>query len=197
MTSPSRSGFTLIELLITIVVLVILLVMAAPSFLDTLERRRVINATQALSTHIQQARSVAIARNEMVSIVFRQTSTTDWCFGLTDGSDCDCTIANAASPSACTVGVPDPASSDRVLIRTMSTSYPAVAFNVNSGTPLVVSFEPTRGIRVRTDGSVPPVETFTFESPNGVSTRIDVSLIGRTSVCTQSSHPLSGGIKPC
>jgi type IV fimbrial biogenesis protein FimT len=197
MTSPSRSGFTLIELLITIVVLMILLVMAVPSFVDTLERRRVINATQALSTHIQQARSVAVARNEAVSIVFRQTSTTDWCFGLTDGNDCDCTVANAAAPAACTVGVPDPASSDRVLIRTMSTSYPAVAFNVNSGTPLVVTFEPTRGIRIRNDGSVPPLETFSFTSPHGVNTRLDVSLIGRVSVCSPSGHTLHGGIKSC
>ncbi len=194
MLRKTRSGFTLIELLITIVVLTILVSLAVPSFLDTLDRRRVINATNALADQVQQARSVSIARNQEVSMIFRSASGTNWCFGLTDDGDCDCNETDSTSADACTVGIPDPTSVDRVMVRATSAGYPGVSLTVDSGAPLTLTFEPTRGIR--TDGAA-PIELLSFASPRGLQTRVSVNILGRVTTCSPSDHTLLGGISPC
>ena len=210
----SQSGFTLIELMIVIIILVIVVTMAAPSFVDTLDRRRVINATQALTGQIQQARSTAILRNQNISIVIRRQSDTQWCFGLTDvypfpdpAQACNCQITDINAATACTIGVPEPGSVERILARVDQASYQGVALGQLASNPLILSFEPTRGLRIAHNpgATISPTPLFnsgvadshTFLSPRGLTTRVNLNVIGRVNACSPSSNTLMGGINPC
>ncbi len=58
-----QNGFTLIELMVTIIVLAILASMAIPSFTNMMEKQRLINATEAIYSDMQNARSEAVKRS--------------------------------------------------------------------------------------------------------------------------------------
>ncbi|WP_019023664.1 MULTISPECIES: Tfp pilus assembly protein FimT/FimU [unclassified Thioalkalivibrio] len=63
-----HQGFTAIELMVTIGVLAILAMLAAPAFSQILERQRVIGATNSLLNAMHLARSEALKRNERVTL---------------------------------------------------------------------------------------------------------------------------------
>ena len=198
MQRKTEAGFTLIELMIALVLLVILVAMAAPSFVDTLDKRRVINATQSMSAQILQARSLAVTRNRDVSLVVdpAPAGSAAWCFGLTDRAPpvalCDCEVLDPNAADACTVRVPSVANVnvlEPVLIRADEGSFPGVDLNL-AVSPLVVTFEPTRGLA---SGNA----TIEFASPRGRETRVTVNRIGRISTCSPSEETLLGGINPC
>lgn len=66
---PVRSrGFTLVELMVTLFVLAILVMIAAPNFRDLLRRNEVSSAANALRADIAYARSEAVTRGTIVSI---------------------------------------------------------------------------------------------------------------------------------
>jgi type IV fimbrial biogenesis protein FimT len=64
----SGKGFTLLELMITLAVVSILMVLAAPSFRDLIRRSKVNSASNALLADLSYARSEAIARGAIVSL---------------------------------------------------------------------------------------------------------------------------------
>ena len=89
---PQRA-FTLIEMIVTVSVLAILAAIAAPSFLNTLEKRRVVGAAEQLYADLQYARSEAIKGNRSVGVNFTVTGD-EWCYGLDDtpaATECNCT----------------------------------------------------------------------------------------------------------
>ncbi|WP_019623733.1 GspH/FimT family pseudopilin [Thioalkalivibrio thiocyanoxidans] len=63
-----HQGLTAIELMVTIGVLAILTMLAAPAFSQMLERQRVIGATNSLLNAMHLARSEALKRNERVTL---------------------------------------------------------------------------------------------------------------------------------
>ena len=70
----SRAGFTLAELMVTIGVMLILMAIAMPRFLDTLPGLRLSDAARQVATDLQQLRMKAIAQNIPYQITF-STST--------------------------------------------------------------------------------------------------------------------------
>ena len=115
MRKPSLAplnGFTLVELMITIAVLVVLMTLAAPSFVDLLDRNRVRGAGDALISLISNARAEAIKTDLDVSVAMSGGGT-DWCMGGHSATPpsggnpagmadpCDCT--DPADASACRI----------------------------------------------------------------------------------------------
>lgn len=92
-------GFTLIELMITLTVIVVLLILATPSFIAFRQRAALRGAGEQVFSLWNQARFEAAKRNEMVKFVVK-SSGSDFCIGLASTTDkddetaCDC-LTNA------------------------------------------------------------------------------------------------------
>ena len=67
-------GFTIIELMISIIVLVILITIAMPSFMTWLQNIQIRNAASAVLSGIQRARAEAVGRNANVDFVMAADS---------------------------------------------------------------------------------------------------------------------------
>jgi prepilin-type N-terminal cleavage/methylation domain-containing protein len=81
-----KQGFTLVEFLITIVIVSILLVLAAPSFTDFINNQRVKTSASDLFTSLLYARSEAIMRNANVSVIAHSSGwASGWAITTTAG----------------------------------------------------------------------------------------------------------------
>jgi type IV fimbrial biogenesis protein FimT len=115
-------GFTIIELIVTIAVLAILAAMAIPSFTDMMERQRLINATEAVYSDLQNARSEAVKRSQQIVV-----SIQDGCITAAD---------KLVSPTV-------------VLSNTCMTAFPTINMSTNRSP---IYFDRVRGITNPTGG---------------------------------------------
>lgn len=76
------SGFTLIELLVTLAVAAVMVGIALPSFMSTMESSRERSVIDAITTSIKYARSEAVKRNRQLALCSRDASSTG-CSGTT------------------------------------------------------------------------------------------------------------------
>jgi prepilin-type N-terminal cleavage/methylation domain-containing protein len=142
-------GFTLIELMVTVGVIVILGLMAMPSFIALRERWALRSGTEQVVSFWNQARFEAAKRNGLVKVGV-STSGTAFCLGAATTSDpadntpCDCFTANACDVAA----FPAPAAAN-----VTQNEWNGMTFVVDSGvTPtlggannMVAVIEPKRG----------------------------------------------------
>ena len=100
-------GFTLLELLIVLVIMAILLAVAIPAYNGIQDRARLKAAAQALVGDLDYLRTDAARRDHgsQVSLVFNRVDNNQWCYGLSEGLDCDCTVTDPNAPLACTLPV--------------------------------------------------------------------------------------------
>lgn len=84
-----NNGFTLIELLITLVVGVILMTVAVPSFLDTIRNNRTATAANDVMTALNLVRSEAIKRGVQVTMRRKSATASDWADGWDIFTDLD------------------------------------------------------------------------------------------------------------
>ena len=82
-------GFTLIEVLVVIAIMGVLAALAGPSFTPTIERWRVKQAAEALTSTIYYARSEAIKRGGQVAIQ-KLANNTNGCTTAVNKTDWDC-----------------------------------------------------------------------------------------------------------
>ncbi|MFQ5780143.1 MAG: GspH/FimT family pseudopilin [Nitrospiria bacterium] len=68
-----QKGYTLIELMVTVALIGVVATMAVPSFRETLPHIRLKGATRALATDLRFARAEAVARNDIIWVVFGNT----------------------------------------------------------------------------------------------------------------------------
>ena len=184
-------GVTLIELMVTIAVLAILAMLAAPSFADFFQRYRLRGAAEEVTSLVANARAEALMRNRNVGVVFSGTGES-WCVGavstpdptggtlVPDVATCDC----ASTPAACTLG-------DRVTVVSGS-EHDGVAVS-SAASPAAIAFD-------RLTGAVAPLTgtTATLQSPNDkYSLRIQVTALGRALLCVPDGSPAMAGFKMC
>jgi type IV fimbrial biogenesis protein FimT len=102
-------GFTLVEMMITIAVVIILLIIAVPSFIAIRQRSTLGGAGDQVLSLWNQARMEAAKRNEMVKFSVN-SSGANFCVGLatttttSDSTACDC-FDPAATTNQCNVAI--------------------------------------------------------------------------------------------
>lgn len=97
-------GFTVIEMMVSILVLLVLLALAVPSFQAVRQRAATRAAGDQLLSFWNQARLEAAKRNQLVKVGVTQSSSgAVFCLGattttsLTDATPCDCTATSGSS----------------------------------------------------------------------------------------------------
>ncbi len=153
------NGFTLIELMVTVSVIAILAVVAAPSFNQMYDRYRLKGVVDVLYGDLQFARAEAVRRND--NVFFSFTTGANWCYGLNPTSTCNC-----ATVGSCT-------------IKTVSSSaFPGVTLNSAAfGAGTSTSFNARLG-------AASVGGTAIFQSAAGNEARVVVSLVGRVRRCS-------------
>lgn len=165
-------GFTLIELLITLTVLAIFLVLAVPSFVDMVDKNRLVGATENLVSELRFAQMESVKRNKRIVVAFRSwNSGSNWCYGIKEDSACDC----QNTPAACTI--------DGAQKVTSNANYSGIKMTNPSGSSSY-TFSP-----VRSSLSSGNVE---FTSAKGKVARAVMSTVGRIRPCSPSG---TGNIK--
>jgi type IV fimbrial biogenesis protein FimT len=174
MDRNTQKGFTLIELLITVVVLGILLALAAPSFFEILERRKIVGATNLLHSDLLFAKTETIKRNKVIRVSFKNKGTTNWCYGMKEEVTCDCTIAND-----CAI--------DGVEHVVKASDFPNVSGTWTFGSD-ISEFDPLRGFVDLNDAGT---ATFSIDSADA---DVVLSINGRARVCSSTGV---GGYPSC
>ncbi|WP_394176737.1 GspH/FimT family pseudopilin [Thalassotalea litorea] len=178
-------GVTFIELMITLVIISILALVAAPSFVRSIESRNLTSAAEALYSHLQLARSESLLRSEDVVFSVSGLGSTSWAFGINELTACDPTIADNTSASACVLQIDDGdgafvAANDNVLHKMDGTEFTDVTMQmsvVSGSASNSITFDPARGT---TDGA----RLYTLTSKSGSSVSISLSLIGNIKLCS-------------
>jgi len=85
-----QRGVTLIEVLIGLVLLVVVGMMAVPSFTDYLERQRLKSAAESLATSLNLARSEALAQQQFMYVKLAGQGSDRWCYAVSREAKCDC-----------------------------------------------------------------------------------------------------------
>lgn len=162
MSNQTNRGFTLLELLITIAIAAIVLVLALPSYQDTIERNRLKEAVESVSADIKFARTEAIKQG--ANVIFSVDNAT-WCYGIAPGNTaCDCTAAVGDS-DFCTLKV------------VAGNQFQDIDLTGNNAT-----FEFRRGTVTDLAATPNAIISSTLSSAN-YNARIDVNSVGLVSVC--------------
>lgn len=186
--SPARpivarvgKGFTLIEMMLVISIMGILLAIAAPSFTMFFEKFRTKRAAETLAGSLYVAKSEAIKRNQVVSLVVTASNSgATWCYGLTTATTCDCTTANA-----CVLDT-------GVETRVSSAEYKGISVADTDSDPITsmaFSFQPLRGTVTG--------NTVEFHSTNDYEVQTIVSGFGRVKTCSPNDNYIGGGYTRC
>ena len=208
-----EKGFTLIELLIVVVILGFLSAMAGPSISGYIDKRKIINAAEAVYSQLQFARSQSISRSAEVHVKFDYADDSDkstWLMSVSTHEDCD---LDEASPDAdytddCTLVVSDGDADedsgdgtvdvdDLVYHITSGADFNGVVIDANNtgtgGAPNEITFNPTRG-------TAENESIFLWYDRGGGESylmRVTVGMIGRVRICTPDSTQAVPGYSPC
>jgi len=156
-------GFTLIELLFAVSLLGILIAGASHSFGETMTRKQLVSAAQAIEQEIQLARRETKKRDADLVVSF--TTGTSWCLGV-DVATCDCNTASDCGVRELTAAD----FSDRVTLN-------AVSF---SGIPSV-TLQRIRGV-ASASGEV------NLQTTSGLDLSVRLLATGRTRLCSPSDN---------
>lgn len=182
---PRQAGVTLIEAMMVILVLGILLTVGVPAMNAFTEKNRLKEVAETIASDLHYARSESIKRNKNIFVSFTTDGATNWCYGLSEESTCDCTVVDAGEANACvfntagTTELKTAASSEFPTIRLIQTT-----FGGNN-----TDFDRVRGIA--------KAGTVYTQSAGGKELQIRVSPLGRVRVCSPSGSDQVGGYPSC
>ncbi|MEH6576693.1 MAG: GspH/FimT family pseudopilin [Amphritea sp.] len=169
-----QQGFTLIELMVTVAVLAILLALVAPNMSSYWKENRLVSATEAVYSHMQLGRSVALARNQDIFIKFGNTGGNSWCMAVSEDNSCDCTATPATNCTLTNMPVP-------IL---SGITYP----NVIVATSLAAD---TTSIQMPR-GTVSEAGEVTLSLNSGEVTEVGISVMGRVTICSDDLNQYQG-----
>jgi Tfp pilus assembly protein FimT len=144
---------------------------------DTLDRRRVTGAAEAVYSQLQFARSEAIKSGRDIKLSY--TAGANWCSGMRedDGTTCDCTQTDQTQADACAI-LGD--GSTRVLKVINASGYDSIQM---SSAPATIEFDSVRGTL---NGSAGTVAIASSKSNRQVN--IVVSILGRVRMCSPAAN---------
>lgn len=173
-------GFTLIELVVALAITGILLVMAVPVLNEQIDKRRLMAVADAIYGDMQYARSEAIRNNQNVQISF--SGGTNWCYGMILGATaCDCAVVASSGSGYCALKRVD-------YLDFQNVSIPASAGISFSGNK--TGFDPVRGVALGAGHVI-------MQSAMGKQAQVNLTLLGRISVCAPASVGLTGTYPAC
>lgn len=205
----SRLGFTLVELMITLVVLLVLTLLAVPSFRDYMEKQRVRGAADQITDLLARARAAAVKNNLPVAIS-AASDADGWCVAArmapaptTDlaapradtTTACDC--ENPATAPVCTV------ESETMVLSSASLSAGSPPTVTLPATGIPFSYTPKLG-GISTNGAnssflaAAATRQVNIASPNGrYSVSVFVTPLGQSYTCVPSGKPVFLGYRSC
>lgn len=171
MRTRPNTGFTLIELMVTISILAILALIAAPALQAFVDTTRLKGATERIYADMQFARSEAVKRNSAVSVSF--TTGDSWCYGINAGGACNCNTSGSCN------------------IKSVSQSeFKGLALDSATFTGQSTTFSPVLGT-LSTAGLA------RLQSSGGKQACVHMSLIGQISLCSPAGSSNLGGYPTC
>lgn len=191
MAVKRQSGFTMVELMISLVVLAILAALAAPSFIEYLERYRLRSAVEDTLAVFAQARQGAVEADRNVRLDVGGTSDA-WCVGAIQQAEpaegalvsvtpapCDC----SGAPETCLVGaerlVVDQSGRAGVTVTDVTTDF---TYDSKGGTLADLAAEPE-------------IEFVSSSGRYGLTIR--VSALGQARACSTAGLREIPGFLPC
>ncbi len=168
-----NQGVTLIELMVIIALIAISLMIATPSFSGFFAKQKLRGLGGELLFFTKLAKAEAAKKSSETYIVFKKSSATSWCLGLSeDKDDCDCTTANSCKVDEI----------ERVI---SSADYKDVSFDSNSFDDGKITISPYKG------RSLPGTATFSITA-DGVTKDLSLkrSKMGRDKICSPSGNSL-------
>lgn len=178
--SRSLSGFTLIEALLVIVLLLIVVAIGVPSFLELRQNQQLAGVGQALASDLQLARTEAAKTNNPdVALYFFDDS--DWCWRISDKPAASCDSCSAT----CDIG------EDGIVRGGNRTDYPQVVMEEELTGSNRLPVGARRGVLLPTQAD--DRISFTLDSKQ---LRIWFTATGRAQLCTPSGTLLNG-VAPC
>lgn len=182
-----QSGITLVELIIVLAVLSITLGIGIPGMNSYLDNNRLRGATSQFYSDVQYARSESIKRNTNISVSISSNGGDAWCYGINETTGCDCTIIDTTDANACTLLI----SGTNVLKVGLMTNVADISMTSPTGANQnYATFDPVRGLASTSSSAV-------FQSVNNRQTQVDVSVLGRVSVCIPTGANGVGGYATC
>ncbi len=195
---PDQAGFTLVELMVVLAVVLILLLIAVPSFADILDRYRVRGAADAAIALVADARSGSVQSNRDVAVSFGGTDPA-WCIGA-NGAVAPATLGNvvpAAIPCVCTT------SSNCTVLNNAtagSAGQQTLALQSTDYSGVTMGTRPSSFTFSGRFGDVQPLgsSSVIFTSPKSkYQIQMTVAPLGQASLCTPSGQPAIPGISSC
>ena len=195
MPAPRRiRGFTLIEMMVAVTVVIVLLLIAVPSFQTMRQRSAIRSASEQVLGVWNQSRIESAKRNTWVKFA-RQTSGTNYCVGaavatsITDTTACNCFQADSTQTDFCNVThwPHSNSATDQAEWRGVSLAAPTSATSL--GTVLI---EPKHAFLAT--GSTPGGMAFIGPpGPNQYKVYLQIDALGRGVLCqpTNAVHKLS------
>lgn len=163
------TGFSLIELLVTITVLSLLLGIAVPSYNNFITQKQLRIGTEDLYNYIKIAKSTSLNKQTTVYLSLRTGA--NWCYGLSDTADCDCTVANSCLVNGVQTVLRNSSYSGQPL------SLSVAGFSGTASAPYI-QFQGNRGT-VSVGGSA-------GFSSSGLSTSISTNTKGLVTICSDN-----------
>jgi type IV fimbrial biogenesis protein FimT len=178
--SRPQHGFTLIEALLVIVLLLIVVAIGVPSFLELRQNQQLAGVGQALASDLQLARTEAAKTdNPNVALYFFDDS--DWCWRISDQPAASC---NSCSDT-CDIG------GDGIVRGGSRTDYPQVVMKEELTGSNRLPVGARRGVLQPTQAD----DRISF-TLGGKELRVWFTTTGRAQLCTPAG-PLLTGVAPC